>query len=182
MALFVPKRLQSSVVASLGIFEVHQHEVTSPRGGSWNIYTIEIADWVSVAAVTKDGRLVLVRQHRLGIEDMTVETAGGLVDEGESPEVAALRELHEETGWQGRSAESLGWVHPNPAMQRNRCHLFLVRDVIDTGTLSPDTHESTEPVVWSVDEVERALTSNELTHSIAVLTLHRALQRIRGGA
>ncbi len=182
MALFVPKRLSSAIASRFGIFEVHRHEVTSPRGGSWGIYTLEIADWVSTAAVTEEGKFVLVRQHRYGIDAVTLEVAGGLVDHEEDPQQAAVRELREETGYEGARVTPLGWVHPNPAMQRNRCHLFLVTGASEAGPLEPDTHESTEPVVMSRAEVQKALADGRISHAMTVLTLERAMRLLNDGA
>ncbi len=46
----------------------------------------------------KRDRVVLVRQYRVSIDGYIYELPAGLVDEGESYEEAAVRELHEETG------------------------------------------------------------------------------------
>jgi ADP-ribose pyrophosphatase len=65
---------------------------------------IASADWCNVIAVTPDGKLVLVRQFRFGIEEFSLEIPGGIIDPGETPVAAAVRELREETGYVGTSA------------------------------------------------------------------------------
>src|SRR6185503_4827087 len=91
--------------------------------------TIELWDWSVVAAVTDQDEWVMVEQHRHGVNALTLEPAGGIIDTGESPEEAAIRELVEETGYGGGKLVALGWVHPNPALSSNRAFLFLARGV-----------------------------------------------------
>src|SRR5215471_1542287 len=62
-------------------------------------YSISTQDYVGILAVTKDGMFPLVRQFRPAIEQITLELPSGHVDEGETPEQAAARELLEETGF-----------------------------------------------------------------------------------
>eukprot|EP00005_Dracoamoeba_jomungandri_P014436 CAMPEP_0174270840 /NCGR_PEP_ID=MMETSP0439-20130205/45907_1 /TAXON_ID=0 /ORGANISM="Stereomyxa ramosa, Strain Chinc5" /LENGTH=212 /DNA_ID=CAMNT_0015360429 /DNA_START=1 /DNA_END=636 /DNA_ORIENTATION=+ len=46
--------------------------------------------------------IVLVKQYRPALDALCVELPAGLIDAGESPEECAIRELHEETGYQGK--------------------------------------------------------------------------------
>jgi len=171
------QRLSSAVVGRHGIFDIVRHEVEGTEGP--RVYTtLQMPDWVSVAAVTEDGQFVLVRQYRHGINDATLETAGGIVDEGETPQLSARREMREETGFSSRELESLGWVHPNPATQNNRCHLFLARRAENAGPPAPDEDEYLEPVLLTPSEVRRAIDDGEISHALTILTLERALRRI----
>jgi ADP-ribose pyrophosphatase len=73
------------------------------------------------------------------------------------------------------SLETLGWVHPNPALQANRCFLYLARGARRVAEPEGDEHESTEAVVMSADEVMAAMQDGRISHVIAVITLLRAL-------
>ena len=65
------------------------------------------SDWVNIIALTPDQHIVLVRQFRFGINAFSLEIPGGMIDAGEDPIVAGLRELREETGFVGGSARVL---------------------------------------------------------------------------
>jgi len=173
------QKLSAAIVGRHGIFDIVRHEVEGAEGPHVYI-SLAMLDWVSIAALTRDGNIVLVRQYRHGIDDVTLETAGGFVDEGETPQLSARRELREETGYASRELESLGWVHPNPSMQNNRCHLFLARNADAAGLPAPDEGEETEPVVLPPEEVRRALDDGRITHALSIVTLERALGKLRG--
>ena len=89
-------------------------------GKRHSFYRIDSADWVNVVPVTPAGEIVMVRQYRHGLRDVTLEIPGGMVDPGETPEQAAARELLEETGYRAERLEALGSVNPNPALFGNR--------------------------------------------------------------
>lgn len=179
MGIRIPRRSSSSIAGSFGPLAVHRHEVAAD-GPGYACFTVEVADWVSVAALTESGQFVLVRQHRHGVDAVTIETAGGIIDPGEAPATAALRELLEETGYAADEIESLGWVHPNPALQSNRCHLYLARRAREVAGPEGDEHESTESVVMDAAEVAAATRDGRITHALAVITLERALAALAG--
>lgn len=182
MSIRVPRRLSTDVILSRGPIALERHRVAAPGGPEHDAFTLRFSDWVSIAAVTTSGLFILVRQHRHGIDDVTIEPAGGIVDAGEDPAHTAIRELIEETGYTAEAPESLGWVYPNPALQTNRSHLFLARGAVpappELSHHQNDEHESTEAVVMTRDEVVAALRDHQITHALGVLTLERALARL----
>jgi 8-oxo-dGTP pyrophosphatase MutT (NUDIX family) len=140
-------------------------------GALHDVWQLVLPDWVNVVALTRDGDLLLVRQERHGVEASTLEIPGGVVDEGETPAAAAARELREETGHRGAPAVALGWVHPNPALQTNRCHTFLVRDCVPVEAPRGDAGEELEVVRVPASSAPELVRRGKVTHALVVAAL-----------
>ena len=141
------------------------------RGTERDFVVIRPSDWCNVLALTPDRQLVLVRQFRFGIDAFSLEIPGGVMEPGEEPIEAGLRELREETGFAGKRARVLGSVHPNPAIQSNRCHFVLVEDAIRSSELEWDADEEIAIVTQPVDEVFALARSGGITHALVLNAL-----------
>ena len=142
-------------------------------------YRIEAPDWVNVIPLTAHDEVLLVRQYRFGTEGFTLEIPGGMCDPGEAPRAAALRELREETGHAALELVELGFVHPNPALQTNRCHTFLARGLEEGGPLAPDPHEAFELERVPLAGISRLIAEGAITHALVVAAFQ--LLAARGG-
>ncbi len=129
---------------------------------------VDAPDWVNVLAHTKDDRLVLVNQFRYGIDAFSWEIPGGVIEAGEDPVVAGLRELQEETGYAGKNARLLASVHPNPAFMKNRCHLVLVEECELVAPPAWDHDEEIEVATLPVAEVYAKARAGGITHSLVL--------------
>ncbi len=86
----------------------------------------------------------------------------------ETPVEAMYRELREETGFSARKIVELGWVHPNPAIQNNRCHSFLALDATRVGDPRPDSNESFEAFEVPLAEIPEWIATRRITHALVV--------------
>jgi 8-oxo-dGTP pyrophosphatase MutT (NUDIX family) len=151
------------------ILKVREDQVEDPRNGSLHPRVlIDAADWVNIIPVTPDGKVVLIRQFRFGVWAPTLEIPGGVVDPGEEPAAAAARELEEETGYRPGRLQPLGWVHPNPALQANRCHSFLGLDCAQAHGGRPESGEDIRVELRDRAEIPRLIRDGEITHSLVL--------------
>lgn len=178
------EKLGESTQATTRVFEVMSAHYRHPvRGTKRDFVVLRAPDWVNVLALTPDERIVLVRQFRFGVDAFSLEIPGGVMDEGEDPVAAGLRELREETGFAGRGARLLGSVHPNPAIQSNRCHIVFVEDAVRTEALEWDADEEMEISTLAADEVFALARQGGITHGLVLnaLLLFEPLWRERKG-
>src|SRR5690606_26777075 len=99
------EKLGESLIAPTRIFDLTAVRYRHPvRTVERDFYVINTRDWVNVVALTTDLQLVLVNQFRYGINQLSWEIPGGIIDSGEDPLAAGLRELREETGFVGTNA------------------------------------------------------------------------------
>lgn len=140
-------------------------------------YVLEYPDWVHVVALDPDDNVLLVRQYRHGLGDLSLEIPAGGMNAGETdPLAAAARELLEETGCAG-TLSLVGVTTPNPATHANRIHTILARDVVQVAAPSDDPTERIEPLWTPAAEVLRLALSGQMVASIQVASLLTALAR-----
>ncbi len=134
-----------------------------PRGEA---FTVQCNDWCNVVALTPDDQVVLVWQYRFGSEAVSLEIPGGVIDAGEAPEVAARRELREETGYEAAELELLVVVEPNPAIQNNRCYTYLARGARKTAATGFDAQEELETTLLPAARIPELLDAGQVTHAL----------------
>ncbi len=163
------EKLGQTLGARCRVFDVLEARYRHPgRQRERDFVVIDAPDWVNVLALTPDRQLVLVRQFRFGIDDFSLEIPGGVMERGEEPVAAALRELREETGFSGAPVRILGGVHPNPAIMNNVCHLVLVEQARRTDDLEWDHDEEMEVLTAPVDEVFAWARGGRIRHALVL--------------
>jgi 8-oxo-dGTP pyrophosphatase MutT (NUDIX family) len=168
------QRLGADIVYECRIFSLRRERSRFSRDDAEHeFHVLESPDWVNIVPLTGDGRVVMVRQFRHGIRDYTLEVPGGMVDpEDESPLVAARREMVEESGYDSERIEPLGAIHPNPAIQENRCHSFVAYEVERRHVPTFDSTEETEVVLVPLTAIPDLIRDGRITHALVVVAFH----------
>lgn len=169
-------RRSSKNIAECRIFNLFESTTEAPDTGTTHqFYFIETADWVNIVPITDNDEVVCIRQFRHGNESITLEIPGGMVDEGEDPAVAAVRECLEETGYECGDVESLGVLAPNPAVFDNEVHTYVARGVRPVADIQNTATERTEVVLVPLKDIQGMLERGEIDHALVVATLWRLL-------
>jgi ADP-ribose diphosphatase len=168
------QRLDSETIYTCRIFSLQKNRNRSPRDGrAHDFFVLESGDWVNIIPVTPEDQVVLIHQYRHGVEEFTLEIPGGMVDSHDpSPLHAARREMQEETGYDSDDVIPLGAIHPNPAIQGNRCHTFLARNVEKRFDTQFDTTEETEVILVPRVQLPELVQQGKITHALVVTAFY----------
>jgi ADP-ribose pyrophosphatase len=167
------EKTASRLHADCKIFDVYKSRFRHPiRQLEGDFFVIDAPDWITVVAVTEKMELVAVRQYRFGIEDLSLEVPAGVMETGEDPLETGIRELREETGFEGDNAEVLGWVYPNPAIQNNRCYVIGVHQARQVSSTDWDEHEEVQTQLIPLTKLDERLARGDFQHALSVCTFH----------
>ncbi|MCQ2090141.1 MAG: NUDIX hydrolase [Fibrobacter sp.] len=142
-----------------------------------DFYTLWQPDWVLILARTTEGKWVMTEQYRHGTGKIALEFPAGIIDKGETPEQAAVRELQEECGYgqkeipgQARddkaSAQYLGAYPVNPDRHRGKFHVVFIDGVVRAGDTSFDDTEEIESLEMSDEDLQAKMNDGSFSHPL----------------
>ena len=167
------KRTSSKQIADCRVFRVRQDLcVRESDGESADFFVIDMPDWVNIIGLTKSNEVILIEQFRQGTEELNLELPGGIIDDGESAEETAKRELLEETGFSSSRWKLLGRSRPNPAIQNNTLFHYIALDCEKTAETSFDEHESITTKLLLMDDVKRMIAEGKIDQSLVIAAFH----------
>lgn len=155
-------------------------DVIRPDGSDGIFSVVHIKPGVSVLALDEDDNVYLAEEFHYAVRKVTIETASGGIEEGETALEAARRELKEELGIEAASWTSLGRVDPFTSSLYSPTEIFLAQK-LTFGEASPEETESINLKKVSLKEAVRMVMESETTHApSSVLILKVALMKNLG--
>lgn len=170
-----PSVVRSTTVHS-GYLRVERLDLASPDGSTFSREVVRHG--TAVVVVPWDGeRVHLIEQFRAAVGRRLIELPAGMVDEGETPEAAAHRELCEESGFRAEAMTLLHRVHPSPGYTDEEVCVFLAEGLSEvvSAPAGPE-EESMEHLSWTPTEVRRQMATVE--NALSVLGLYALLLRL----
>ena len=153
--------LASSPIFNGKVLSLRVDTVRLPNGVRTSREVVEHRPAVVLIPVDAEGNVILVRQYRYAVGETLLEAPAGIVEESETPEECAQRELQEETGHKAQSLVSLGSFWSSPGFCDELMYAYLARDLVPSA-LEPDADENIQTAKVPLDQVAELIRRGEI--------------------
>jgi ADP-ribose pyrophosphatase len=165
--------IASRTVFRGNVVELAVESVRLPNGSVCELELIHHRGAAAALPVDANGEVLLVRQYRHATREWLLEVPAGKLDGGEAPEICAMREIEEETGYRARDLVSMGWIWTTPGFTDEKIWLFLATGL----TRTQQNLQADEALSVERHRLERAVAMaarGEITDAKSVCALLRA--------
>ncbi len=177
------KRLTRKTIYKDEWLTLYQDGVRFDDNSKGTIAWADRKDGVGIVVVTKDNKILLNKEYRYIVNEYSWEIPGGGIDEGETPEVAAIRELYEETGIKAEKVEKVGVFYPLNSFNSENVILFytIIEPTEPTLSKIEPSENILEHKYFTFDEVLQMIDSGKINDALtanAIQIIIRKLQKV----
>jgi ADP-ribose pyrophosphatase len=174
MEKFNEKLLKTQTVFDGKFIKVTKDDVELSTGKQSFREVVKHPGGVVIVAKKDENTILMVKQYRYPIKQVSLELPAGKLDYGENPDLAAKRELEEETGHVAKKWQSLGFIYTTPGFCDEKLYLYLATDLEFTKQ-NPDEGEIIEYFEYNLDTILEMIKNGEINDAKTICALMRAI-------
>jgi len=173
------KSIRCETIFNGSIIKVEKHKVELSDGSESYREVVRHQGAVAVVPIFGD-KIILVKQFRFPVEQFLLEIPAGKLEKDEEPELCAIRELREETGYNAQKLTKLGELYTSPGFSDEKIHVFLA-EVVPDGEPEPDPGEFVEKIELSFKGIVEDVLSGKILDGKTVAGILMAEKYLTGG-
>ena len=164
------RRVNRTLIHKGAIIEYYVDTMEFPGGSQAKWDFIKHNGAAAAVPVTEDGKILMVRQYRNALERYTLEIPAGGLNPGENTDVAAARELEEETGYDSDDLELLISLRTTVAFCNEKIDIYVAKNLVKTHQ-HLDEDEFLNVEAYSLKELEDKIFRQEIEDSKTIAAL-----------
>ena len=162
------KTIKENLIYQGRICRFTHNEVTFEDGSTGYRDVLHLSGAVAIMAIDDDNNTFLVDQYRHAVSDQLLELPAGMLEKGEDPVEAALRELEEETGYKAHEIEPLCCMYSSPGVVDERIYIYVARKLEHTAQ-HLDADEFLKVRRIPLSQLEQMIVNNEIADGKTLL-------------
>ena len=156
-----------------------REDTVTVKNGTSKREIVEHHGGAACVAVTKDRKIILIRQFRKAFEDVILEIPAGKIEESDPDPLGTVkRELKEETGFTAGTWTHLSSIKPSVGYTTEIIHLYMATD-LTPGETDFDENEAIDTVYMDFEEAFDMAVSGQITDAKTVCGILLAAERLR---
>lgn len=152
------------------ILKMYDDTIKTPNGNIAHWDFVEHSGAAAVVPVTEDGKILMVRQYRNALDRFTLEIPAGGINGGEPSDIAAARELEEETGYKSSNITKLISIVTAVAFCNEIIDVYVAKDLVKTQQ-NLDEDEFIDVAAYSLDELKKMIKEEKIQDSKTISAL-----------
>ena len=176
--IFEEKTISSEMIYKGAILNLRKDKVEVVGNKVSYREIIEHNGGVTIAAITDDNKIVLVKQFRKAAKQAILEVPAGKRDGDDDLLETAIRELKEETGYTAKETKFLTKFYASVGYSEEVIYAYLCTG-LTPGETQFDDNEAIDVLEYDLDEVHKMIINGEIEDSKTIITVLMAMQHLQ---
>lgn len=166
----IEKLIEQKEVFNGKVLKMITERVELPNGKEGYREIVKHPGAVAVLAINDKGNVVLVEQYRRAVDKILFEIPAGKLEKSENIDIAAKRELEEETGYKARKFTYLGKIYTAPGFTDEVIHIYKAEELYK-GEVNRDEDEFINVIEMSIEDIKKAIKEGNILDSKTISSI-----------